>query len=71
MRLYEVKYEDKDGQVRRKFASSDGDASKLSTKLKVDGDAKAKPVREQIEVPTDKVGLLGWLNDNATFAGDK
>lgn len=70
MRLYEVKYENKDGQVVRRFASSDGEASKLSTKLKADGEAKAKPVREQIEIPTDKVGLLDWLNKNATHTGE-
>lgn len=68
MRLYEVKYENKDGNVVRQFAGSDSDASKLSTKLKADGKAVAKPVREQIEVPTDKVGLIAWLNTNAAAA---
>lgn len=70
MRLYEVKYENKDGDVRRQFAGSDGDASKLSTKLKADGTAVAKPVREQIEVPTTKVELLAWLNANASAVSE-
>lgn len=68
MRLYEVKYENKDGDVVRQFAGSDSDASKLSTKLKSEGTAVAKPVRKQIEVPTDKVGLIDWLNANAAVA---
>ena len=66
MRLYEIKYENKDGDVRRQFAGSDSDASKMSTKLKADGVAVAKPVRGQIDVPTDKAGLLDWLNKNAS-----
>lgn len=66
MRLYAIKYENKDGEVKRRFAGSDSDASKLATKLKADGEAKAKPVREQIDVPTDKIGLINWLNANAS-----
>lgn len=68
MRLYEIKYENSEGEVRREFASSDGEASKRSTALKASNVAMKKPSREAVEIPTDKAGLIGWLNQNATRA---
>ena len=68
MRLYEIKYENSEGEVRREFAGSDSDASKRSTELKKTNVAVNKPTREAVDVPTDKQGLIGWLNENATKA---
>lgn len=68
MKLHQIKYEHKEtGEVRREFAASDTEASKRCTALKMA--AKGKPVREPVEIPTDKAGLLAWLNANATVVG--
>jgi len=64
MKLYQVTYTDNTNTVRRQFASSDAAASQLSTKLKADGTAEKRPERESIDVPTDKNGLIIWLNEN-------
>jgi hypothetical protein len=51
-------------QKRAYDASADA-ASKRRTALKQE-DRNSKPESDTIEVPTDKVGLLAWLNTNAT-----
>lgn len=66
MNLHQVVYENADGEKRRSFAGSADAASKLATDLKKTGVAVAKPERSAIEVPTDKAGLIDWLNEHAT-----
>ena len=66
MNLHEIKFENKEGGVERRFAGSADAASKLATKLKADGVAVKKPSRSPIEVPTSKDDLIDWLNTNAT-----
>jgi hypothetical protein len=49
------------------FEASDGAASKRMTEIKTTLKAELddKPTREAVEIPTDKTGLLEWLNANA------
>lgn len=68
MKLHEIKYEHKEtGVVHREFAASESEASKRCTALKMA--AKGKPVRGPVEIPTDKAGLIDWLNTNAKVVG--
>lgn len=66
MNLHQIKYT-KDGEARQEFSASEGAASKRSTELKKDKGVKVEG-REPVEIPTDKTGLLAWLNTNATYA---
>lgn len=68
MKLHRIKYATKDGKLRYAYASSETEASKKSTAIKAEHGKEAKPVREPIEVPTGKDGILGWLNANAVHA---
>lgn len=70
MRLHKITYT-QNGVKRQEFATSDGEASKRCTALKMADGVDKKPERIGVEVPTDKSDLLEWLNANATFAGDK
>ena len=71
MRLHKVKYFPKDSegaeQLQEFFASGD-EASKRCTAIKAEHGKESEPKREQIEVPTDKAGLIEWLNANAGAA---
>ncbi len=73
MKLHMVTYvidDDTPAEVTlRKFAGSESDASKMATALKKEHKLIGKPEREAIEIPTDKAGLLEWLNKNATVHG--
>lgn len=69
MNLYQINYT-KDGENRHEFAASDGAASKRSTELKKDKGIKVES-RNAVEIPTDKTGLLAWLNANATYAASE
>lgn len=66
MKIHRIKYS-KDGVVRMKYAASDAEASKIGTALKNEG-IEGKPYREPIDVPTDKTGLIAFLNEHATVA---
>ena len=46
------------------FQGSQTEASKARTALKAEG--CGKPTSQTIEVPTNKAGLLEWLNANVT-----
>lgn len=68
MRLHKITYT-ADGVKRQEFAGSDSDASKRSTALKaIEGVDKKSVSRQGVEIPTNKEGLLDWLNNNATVA---
>lgn len=67
MNLHRVTYSvDTDEGViqKRKFAGSGSDASKAATALKAELGAKlvGKPVRDEVDVPTNKAGLIAFLN---------
>lgn len=77
MKLHIIKYSvidpDKSGLVinMQAFEASDGMASKRVTEIKKElkDTLDDKPTREPIDIPTDKAGLLEWLNENASVAG--
>lgn len=67
MNLHRVTYsqDTEDGVVqKRKFAASGTEASKVATALKKElGIALVgKPVRDEVDVPTNKAGLIAFLN---------
>lgn len=70
MKIHRIKYQDPNGIVRQQFASSDAEASKIGTQLKNDKRTIGKPYREPIDVPTDRAGLIAWLNANAVLVND-
>ncbi len=55
-----------DGQERQQFAASDSEASKRTSILKATKGIEGKPERAPIDIPTDKTGLIEWLNKNAS-----
>lgn len=67
MKLHKISYI-KDGEPRQQFASSDSDASKMCTELKKDNRVTEKPTRAAVDIPTDKTGLLAYLNAHCTRA---
>lgn len=67
MRLHRITYA-RDDVDYQEFAGSDSDASKRSTELKKEGGLQGKPERAPVEIPTDKAGLIEWLNKNAQIA---
>lgn len=78
MKIYRIKYTLASGAgdtivltKKQEFAASDGAASKRCTELKKDfkDTLDDKPEREAIDIPTDKTGLIEWLNKNAVVAG--
>lgn len=50
---------------RAEYFSSEGAASKRCTELRKDTAVDGKPERESLEIPTNRDGLLEWLNLNA------
>lgn len=68
MKIYQIKYGQKEGVERQEFAASDGAASKRCTELKKDADTVGKPERSAIDIPTNKADLIDWLNKNASYA---
>lgn len=66
MNLHRVTYdvESDEGVIqKRKFAASGAEASKLATALKKEEPAMVgKPVRDEVDVPTNKAGLIAFLN---------
>lgn len=67
MKLHRIKY-CRDEIERQEFAASDGAASARVTVLKKEGGLTGKPEREPVEIPTDRNGLIEWLNKNARIA---
>jgi len=67
MNLHRVTYtvETESGeQQRRKFAASGAEASKVATALKKELGVSlvGKPERDEVDVPTNKAGLIAFLN---------
>ncbi len=66
MNLHRVTYsvDTEEGVVQmRKFAASGAEASKLATALKKEEPALVgKPERDEVDVPTNKAGLIAFLN---------
>lgn len=67
MNLHRVTYTVKDDEgvktQRRKFAASGAEASKIATALKKDDPRLVgKPERDEVDVPTNKAGLIAFLN---------
>lgn len=78
MKLHRIKYTLTSGAgdtilltKKQEFAAADGAASKRCTEIKKDfkDTLDDKPEREAIDIPTDKTGLIEWLNNNASVAG--
>lgn len=69
MRLHRITYS-AEGVPRQEFAGSDTDASKRCTEIKktMSSVLDDKPERAPVDIPTDKAGLLAWLNTNAKLA---
>ncbi|WP_025915470.1 hypothetical protein [Herminiimonas sp. CN] len=60
MKLYQTAGEN--GDVHARWAGSQADASKQRVALKKEGYRNVQTAEH--DVPTDKAGLLGWLNEN-------
>ena len=61
MRLYLTSYiDDESAKVKRTFTGTQADASKGRVALKKDGMREIET--KEVEVPTDKAGLIGYLN---------
>ncbi len=60
MRLYQTTGEN--GSVESNWAGSQADASKHRVAMKKDGLTNVQTAEQ--EIPTDKAGLLEWLNTN-------
>lgn len=64
MQIYKTFTTNKEtGVVAISFQGSQTEASKARAQLKRDG---FKAESQTIEVPTNKAGLLAWLNENVT-----
>lgn len=63
MKLYKTTYNN-DGVINSTWTGSADAASKDRTALKSQHRG-SKPTTETHDVPTDKTGLLGWLNKHA------
>lgn len=68
MNLHCVFYTPEGEADRQEFFASEGAASKRCTELKKIGGLLGKPEREAVDVPTNKTGLIEWLNENAGLA---
>ena len=73
MRLYKVQVTagDENNPARAKWAGTQGDASSARRTLCAAhglGPRSAEVTVEQVEVPTDKAGLLSFLNENEDAA---
>jgi hypothetical protein len=69
MRAYIVKPlkdADPEGKIKRQFAGSQGDASAVKkTMLEANNLKRTQVGVSEVEVPTNKVDLIAWLNKNA------
>lgn len=62
MKLYRVSSEDK-GKLVTKWSGTQADSRKDKKAMKDNGNDFIEI--EEVDVPTDKAGLLKWLNENA------
>lgn len=51
----------------QKWAGTQADAKQAAKDMQVEFPNCQKPVITPVEFPTDKTGLLAWLNDNKNF----
>ena len=63
MKLYRV-IGNSDKQKKVIWAGSQSDAAKARKELIAQGFKRAELITEDVDIPTDKVGLLNWLNEN-------
>lgn len=64
MKLYKITADDGDKTVS-KYVGTQADSVAQRKKLKEDGFAQKHITSDDVEVPTDKAGLIDWLNKNA------
>lgn len=64
MKLYKITADDGDKTVS-KYVGTQAEAVAQRKKLKEDGFAQKHITSDDVEVPTDKAGLIAWLNKNA------
>ncbi len=62
MRLYKTSGEKADHEVKTSWAGTQADAAKARKEAKAVGLLFIET--EEVDVPTDKAGLLKWLNEN-------
>ena len=63
MRLYEISGEKTAGMTTRQYVGSQADAGKARKEMKAAGVTMIETA--EIDVPTDKAGLLAFLNKQA------
>jgi hypothetical protein len=67
MKLYRIQFQSADEGLILGWASSKIEAARKRRELRRDfGEAQGLDVIEAIEMPTDKAGLIRWLNANLT-----
>lgn len=67
MRLYKIKASGSlaDKVTKTLFVGSKAEGVKVRAALYEDGFARKEVVETEVDVPTDKIGLILWLNENA------
>lgn len=69
MKFYKVKavasVQDVTPDSETHWVGTQADAAKARKKLADDGFKRAEITTDEVDVPTDKTGLLDWLNKNA------
>lgn len=66
MKLYRITADDGDAKhVVTEYVGTQAEGVAQRKKLKEDGFAQKHITTEDVEVPTDKAGLIDWLNKNA------
>lgn len=62
MKLYQLIWQDQDIGTRCAWAGSKAEAKARAREIRDDGAARGDIDIGQIDIPTDKAGLLAWLN---------
>lgn len=65
MKLYKITADNGNDEVTTQFVGTQAEGVGMRKKLKEDGWAQKHITTEDVEVPTDKAGLIEWLNKNA------
>lgn len=66
MKLYEISIQSPDEGNVVAWASAMADAKKIAKQMKDEWSASNDAAIKEIDFPTDKAGLLNWLNRNFT-----
>lgn len=64
MKLYKITATNGDGDTETKWAGSQTESAKARKEFMDIGFKRNQLVTEDVEVPTNKDGLLNWLNKN-------